>query len=275
MKKYFLLCIVFFVVFLGCKNENGECPNELIQSNLELQSTGNSRFIETLIYYEETINFTDSVGSTVKSYLNPYEITEQYIKVLSILSESRDDKKGLVVQVNDNLDFLLDSLIKRNIEFDRRVWKKYVDEVKDNISNIKSEYGNNTLLNECELNQLKLKVGLIYNLVFQLIHRHKMEEEFMYEIRYPIIVFDSLLPNGKRMLGLQACSAIIGNGQSLEIHVDGQRVHPVVKDGIESGDFLFTYDPRQIKDSIPIKTVSRTYLNGEVVESEMKYKTKN
>lgn len=256
-------------VFCGCMDANNNRQKKWTASNVELLGNANLEFAETLIFYEDRINYTDSIGSTVKSFLNPYKIKGQYDSVAGIFTNKGASKK-LISDVIDNLTYTRDSLIKENIEYDFFKWEGCLEKIESGILDIKDDYGGQGQLSDVDYFLLRVKVESIYNLVFQLVMRHKMEEEYRHDIRVPEVVEDRLLDDGRRELKIQAVSGGVGDGSSLEVYVDGEKVEARV----DVLGFTYSYDPNNVGDSLTIKTVSKTYLNDEIIEAFIKYEVK-
>jgi len=278
-----IIISISIIFVFSCSNNKQDAYVEnlyesLLNNSIFLQES-NRKQIETIAKYCNRISFTDSLTSTVKSYLNCEEILENYLSVLNVKEEilyKWEYVPRKMNQVSVKLNVLSKELIKQNIEHERKVWKEYVGLIDENIKlfdlNCCDKLEKDNIQNKVILIQLFNKVEIIYDLAFQLLLKHKIEEEFQYEFKIPKVYKDQILKSGKRELTIYTYSGDVNDGQKVELFIDDVKIEPSVYDNyVDEGEFKYLYDPEETNGTMIIKTVTTVLFNGQVLESEVEY----
>ena len=158
--------------------------------------------------------------------------------------------------------------ITNNILNDRSPWEEGLKKINQNIVSLKS-IAKKTNKNSEMVKVLALRTEIIFNQIFQLVHRYKFEEELSGDTRIAVVHKDEKNFDGTRKLQIYPCTVIKSDFQTLKLRIgDSESEFKNEKDG----KFIVDYNPKNFKDSLIIKLISENTLNSEIVETEVKYK---
>ncbi len=260
MKKILpsLALITFFL--LSCSDEKNISKN-----NIQMLQQANHQLISTIEFYEKEMTFSDTIAYERTYRLDSEDIIVSYKKVKESL-ESNKSPEELNVLFQKNISSLLNE-IEISIESDRKKWKNLIGSIKETL-----EQNEINTESKDSKNQIIAKNEITYNMIFQLILRHKFEEEFEEDYRSPLIRHDTLLKDGRREIEIYAYTARPNNFESLDLIFDNERKTVDFEKG-QIPIFAFTYDPQTIKDTVKIKIESKNYLNKEMRHIVIDYPT--
>ena len=166
--------------------------------------------------------------------------------------------------------------IRESIDSDRIKWKNVLSDIENAVDENQISIQNVSSSSDIK-NQLRAKRELVFNMIFQLLLRHKFEKEFFRGVRVPIISSDSLLNNGLRKIQIYAATRISNDAEIIKISFgeEDKEIPNYFEDDFGSSPNVseFIYDPKTVNDSITIKVSSINLLNNETTISELKYKT--
>lgn len=270
MKSAFKI-ILFAIILFSCKNSYDKSINvvsslsgdDLTESFFQM----NERLISSIYNYQAKIEFTDSLIWDHNIRLNTKKIIEHYYKSFEIPSLKISSRTvDSLYQLNRN--YLLDSLFRPHLSelHNQQNEFKEIEKIAKIIVNDESE----EMLKGSQI----VKNQIFYNHVFQFLFRYKLEEEMRTNYNYAVITKDSLLANGNRELSIYLVNSLKSDNYQTSMEFDNTYYDLNALDEISDldGKIRIQYDPKTIKDSITIKTLTHNKFTEETVQAQMKYK---
>lgn len=260
------LYLIILMTLTNCKNKSNDTA--ILNSFNEENTTGvielNLSLVSMLTYYEQRIDYTDTTYSKYNNHINTIGVIQQYEEDHKVISNPNYNINKTQEILKRNHEFLVDSIIIKNMARNRKHLNESTDVLKEKIETLGKNYENEESLTIDEFKEIKsqlfVKNQIFYNQIFQLIMRHKLECEFRDESFFPIIAKKEKLNEKTVKLEINLCTSNADDAHGITLNHKGKELEIIEERGMP---LLanFTYDPNQVEDTLFFECIYENRIN--------------
>jgi len=242
------------IYFIGCGNQSNQ-ENLFLDETLQHMQLANKIFRNFIYRLEAKKIF--GLNASIK--LDELSVIQNYEETKKIFSNP-SKKKNLNNLISNQL-IQLDSLVLNKIRKTDDRWKN----LKKHIQSVKKSV-DKRIQNNRDLKSLQLNLEILYNMIFQVIVRHKFSDEWNYGNFVPQVTNSKKLKNGSYELEIHAIPNE-SDTYDISIFCDKKRLDK------ENSSAKYIYNPEENNgDSTKIMVMTTHRYNGAQYYYSIPYK---